>query len=106
MSERFIELKSQQLVYYVSRFLRGRLAHNELHIFIWDTLEEWSQFDLLAGAPGSLKEQVFWHLMHQLEYWPACRLQHDHQLRRSIQDCLNFLRGTGRCPLNCIGVRP
>lgn len=106
MSERFIELKSQQLVYYVSRFLRGRLAHRELHLFIWDTLEEWSQFQLLAGAPDSLRERVFWHLMHQLEYWPADSLQHNRQLRRSIQDCLSFLRGKGHCPLDCIGVRP
>tara|TARA_R110002126_G_scaffold119373_11_gene260251 strand:- start:3651 stop:3971 length:321 start_codon:yes stop_codon:yes gene_type:complete len=106
MTERFIELKSQQLVYYVSRFLRGRLPHSELHIFVWDTLEEWSQLRLRAGAPGSLRERVFWHLMHQLEYWPASSLQQDRALRRNIQDCLCFLRGKGLCPLDCIGVRP
>ncbi|WP_372627082.1 hypothetical protein [Arsukibacterium sp.] len=106
MTERFIELKSQQLVYYVSRFLRGRLAHSELHLFIWDTLEEWSQLDLLAGTPGSMRERAFWHLMHQLEYWPAHSLQHNRQLRRRIQDCMCFLRGKGQCPLDCVGVRP
>jgi hypothetical protein len=106
MSERFIELKSQQLVYYVSQFLRGRLAHSELHLFIWDTLEEWSQFQLLAGTPNSLRERAFWHLLHQLEYWPAHSLQQNYQLRADIQHCLSFLCGQGRCPLDCIGVRP
>lgn len=106
MTERFIELKSEQLVYYVSRFLRGRLAHSELHLFVWDILEEWSQFRLLGGTPGSLRERVFWHLLHQLEYWSVESLQQNRQLRQNIQDCLCFLRGKGHCPLDCIGVRP
>jgi hypothetical protein len=106
MVEMFIAQKSQQLVYFVSRYLRGQLPHAELHIFIWDTLEEWAQLRVGAQVPQSFHEQVFWHVLHQLEYWPESRLQHDKILRKQLQRCLGFLRGKTEVPNDCVGVRP
>ncbi|MBZ9611126.1 hypothetical protein [Rheinheimera maricola] len=106
MAEQFIDLKSQQLIFFISRYLRGRLPHSELHLFVWDTLEEWGQLTLQSHQPYSHRERVFWHLIHQLEFWPATALKHDKQLRRNIQDCLCYLKGYGVAPANCVGVRP
>jgi hypothetical protein len=106
MLEHFIEIKSQQLIYYVSGYFSGRLAYRELHLFIWDTLEEWAQYKLSYSYECSGQERVFWHLLHQLEYWPECYLQHDLQLRCNIKDCLSYLKGYGMAPANCIGIRP
>ncbi|MEO3876967.1 hypothetical protein [Rheinheimera fenheensis] len=106
MSELFIEHKSQQLVFYISRYLRGRLPHSELHLFVWDTLEEWAQLHITTQQPCSRREQVFWHLIHQLEYWPEQRLRQDKKLRRSIQDCICYLKGLGIAPPDCVGIRP
>lgn len=106
MSEQFIEHKSQQLVFYISRYLRGRLPHSELHLFVWDTLEEWAQLHITPLQPCSRREQVFWHLIHQLEYWPEQQLRQDKKLRRSIQDCICYLKGLGIAPANCVGIRP
>lgn len=102
----FIEQKSQQLIFYISRYLRGRLPHSELHLFVWDTLEEWAQLNHTFKAPYTDKERVFWHLIHQLEYWPDSTLRENKRLRRSIQDCICFLKGHGFLPANCIGIRP
>lgn len=106
MLEPFIEQKSRQLVFYVSRFLRGRLPHTELHLFVWDTLEEWSQLRLKVRRPESIREQVFWHLLYQIEYWSEPELTQNQRLRRELQYCLSFLHGYGQLPLYCIGVRP
>ena len=106
MADQFIELKSQQLIFYISRYLRGRLPHSELHLFVWDTLEEWSQLQVQCHQPYSHRERVFWHLIHQLEFWPAATLKHDKSLRRNIQDCLCYLKGYGVAPSDCVGVRP
>ncbi|MCC5852062.1 MAG: hypothetical protein JJU30_04460 [Alkalimonas sp.] len=106
MLEQFIELKTRQLIFYASRFFRGRLPHHELHLFIWDTLEEWGQFGIQLKTPQNLREQVFWHLMHQLEFWPEHQLKSDQVLQHNLLNCLSFLRGKGQLPLDCVGIRP
>lgn len=106
MSDPFIEQKSQQLIFYISRYFRGKLPHSELHLFIWDTLEEWALLSKASRAPFTHRECVFWHLIHQLEYWPDDVLREDKQLRRKIQDCICYLKGHGIAPVDCIGVRP
>jgi hypothetical protein len=106
MVEMFIAQKSQQLVFFVSRYLRGQLPHAELHLFIWDTLEEWAQLRVGIQEPQTFHEQVFWHVLHQLEYWPESRLQHDKLLRKQLHQCLGFLRGKAEVPIDCVGIRP
>ncbi|MDX3774669.1 hypothetical protein QE250_11135 [Chromatiaceae bacterium AAb-1] len=106
MLDCFIEQKSQQLTFYISGFLRGRLKYSELHLFVWDTLEEWSQFQVSSHLPQSYREQVFWHLLHQLECWPENALRQNRRLRRNILDCVGYLQGKGHLPINCIGIRP
>ncbi|SEH92783.1 hypothetical protein SAMN05660691_02220 [Rheinheimera pacifica] len=106
MLNHFIDLKSQQLIFYISRYFRGRLPHSELHLFIWDTLEEWAQLSAPLQQPCSSRERVFWHLIHQLEFWPDSILQQDKLLRRNIQDCLCYLKGYGVAPPDCVGIRP
>ncbi len=106
MVELFIAQKSQQLVYYVARYLRGQLPQSELHLFIWDTLEEWSQLRLKVQVPPSFQEQVFWHVVHELECWPADQLRRDKNLKRQLQQCLGYLQGKTPIPTDCVGVRP
>ncbi|WP_166837235.1 hypothetical protein [Rheinheimera pleomorphica] len=106
MPEQFIEQKSQQLIFYISRYFRGRLPHSELHLFVWDTLEEWAQLNAGVQLPYTRRELVFWHLIHQLEFWPDNQLRANKQLRRSIQDCICYLKGVGVAPADCVGVRP
>jgi hypothetical protein len=106
MLDVFIEQKSQQLIYYVSRFLRGQIPHQELHLFIWDTLEEWAQLQVNYHTPANFQEQVFWHVLYQLEYWSEQELQHDKVLRKQLHNCLGYLRGKVCLPLDCVGIRP
>lgn len=106
MTKNFIDEKSRQLVFYASRFLRGQLPHNELHLFIWDTLEEWAALSNRPLSPPAYQERVFWHLLHQLEYWPEQQLLHNKKLKRNLQLCLGFLAGKGLRPQNCVGLRP
>lgn len=106
MANNFIDEKSQQLVFYASRFLRGQLPHQELHLFIWDTLEEWALLSVKPLSPPAYQERVFWHLLHQLEYWPEQQLRQNKQLKRNLQRCLGFLAGKRQRPFNCVGLRP
>ncbi|MFN3709891.1 MAG: hypothetical protein ACK4GU_00475 [Alishewanella aestuarii] len=106
MPQGFIEQKSRQLVFYASRFLRGQLPQAELHLFIWDTLEEWAALPERPAWPPSYQERVFWHLLHQLEYWPEQQLRADRQLKRRLQHCLGYLAGKGQRPADCVGLRP
>lgn len=106
MTNLFIEQKSKQLVFYISRYFHGRLQHSELHLFVWDTLEEWAQLNQTFQLPYTRQEQVFWHLIHQLEFWPDVTLRENKLLRRNIQDCVSYLKGCGIAPTNCIGIRP
>ncbi|MGI5308534.1 hypothetical protein [Rheinheimera sp. WS51] len=104
--EHFIDSKAQQLIKYASAYFSGQLLYNELHLFIWDTLEEWAQYSVTSCAECDDYERVFWYLIHQLEYWPEAELIHNQPLRLHIQYCLRFLQGSGIAPANCIGIRP
>jgi len=75
-------------------------------LFVWDTLEEWAQLSKASHLPYTHHERVFWHLIHQLEFWPDATLRENKKLRRNIQDCICYLKGRGMAPIDCIGVRP
>ncbi len=107
MLELFFSEKSQQLVFYVSRYLRGQLPHREIHLFIWDTLEEWAQFQILNHTPANRQEQVFWHLLHQLEYWSETEFKT--RPAAGQKDCNTvsvLLQGKAEIPFECIRHPP
>ena len=101
----FIDQKAKQLAFYLSAFWRGELPHAELQLFFWDTLEEWAQVEDRT-EPYSQKERVFWHVLHQLHYWPEPKLAHDTLLHDELSNCLHYLEGRGLCPFDCVGIRP
>ena len=106
MATHFTDEKSRQLVFYASRFLRGQLPHHELHLFIWDTLEEWAALQQRPTTPPHPQERVFWDLLHHLECRPLQQVLHNKRLKRNLQLCLGFIAGKAQKPLNCVGLRP
>ncbi|WP_408609409.1 hypothetical protein [Alteromonas pelagimontana] len=102
----FIDTKSKQLCYYLHAFWDEKLAFREIEIFFWDTLEEWSQVEYNLTLPYTQQERVFWHLLHQLHYWPEEKLRSDTFLVEELTNCISFLEGKGICPFDCIGIRP
>jgi hypothetical protein len=104
--ESFIDLKSNQLAYYVRAFWDDRIPYSEMNLYFWDTMEEWVQIETSSHEPGSQKERVFWHLLHQLHFWPEAKLKDDPYLRSELLTCVEFLEGAQVCPLDCVGVRP
>jgi hypothetical protein len=102
----FINEKSQQLCYYLRGYWGSLIAYTELELFFWDVLEEWSQVDYDLGQPYSNQERVFWHLLHQIHSWDAQTLMYDDNAITGLQQCIRYLEGTGRCPIDCVGIRP
>ena len=102
----FINEKSQQLCYYLRGYWGNLIAYSELELFFWDVLEEWSQVEYSLEQPYSSQERVFWHLLHQIHYWDAQKIMLDDDLIEELQCCACFLEGTGRCPIDCVGIRP
>jgi hypothetical protein len=102
----FIKVKARQLVYYLRSFWRGELPYQEVNLFFWDTLEEWIQLSNRDKSPLTSEEQVFWHLMHQVQFWPQERLRDDDVLRDELSLCVNYLENGGFCPFDCVGIRP
>lgn len=102
----FIEDKAKQLCYYLRTFWQQELPYQELDLFFWDTMEEWSQVHYDITQPYSSAERVFWHLLHQIHYWPEEKLLHDTYLVEELANCIHYLEGKGFCPFDCIGIRP
>lgn len=102
----FIQRKSSQLPFYIRGFWDKKIPHSELDLFFWDTLEEWAQITDREGEPYSQRERVFWHLLHQVHYWPEQKLMSDPYLRSELVTCLDYLEGEGEYPLDCVGIRP
>nr|WP_268820329.1 hypothetical protein [Paraglaciecola sp. G1-23] len=96
------------MAFYVRGFLQKQIPYSEVDLFFWDTMEEWAQIKSGKLQPYERTEQVFWHVLHQVHYWPQNTLQEDPVLREELEICLNFLEGEERypLPLDCIGIRP
>ena len=106
MLDAFLEHKSKQLAYYLARYLRGQLPQQEMHLFVWDTLEEWAQLQVSQNIPQSFREMVFWHLLYQLELCSLQELRQDRRQRRDLQRCMAFLLGKSEVPADFVGIRP
>lgn len=102
----FIEQKTHQLIYYIRAFWRGELCYQEIDLFFWDTMEEWLAVTNRGQAPLCSQEQVFWHLMHQIHYWPQEQLVYDRSLREDLLKCIDYLENGEFRPFHCIGIRP
>lgn len=102
----FIEQKARQLASYIRAFWRGELPYQEVNLFFWDTLEEWINLSNRNKTPQSSQERVFWHLMHQVHFWPQDQLLTDRVLKDELARCVNYLEHGGFCPFDCVGIRP
>jgi hypothetical protein len=104
----FVHHKSKQLIYFVRGFLQSKIPYSELDYFFWDTMEEWAQVKRGKQLPYEKTEQIFWHVLHQVHYWPKDTLRNDPYLRGELETCLNCLECEGSYPLpvDCIGIRP
>lgn len=102
----FINTKSSQLVYYIRAFWYDSLPYNELQMFLWDILEEWSQVENTQTQLYTHKERIFWHLFHETQYVSAATLQTDSVLKEEIAFCLEYLQNEKAYPLDVVGMRP
>ena len=102
----FIDQKSKQLTFFVRGYWDRIIPYKEIDLFFWDTMEEWTQVQLLFNEPYSQKERVFWHLLHQLHFWPEQKLMHDPYLYTELLGCIDYLDGDGSYPMDCVGIRP
>ena len=90
--QEFVNKKAKQLCFYLRAFWHGELPIEEVELFFWQ--------------PYTPKERVFWHLLHQVHYWPEDKLAHDTYLIEELTNCVLFLEGKGHCPFDCVGIRP
>ncbi len=104
--EQFINIKINQINVYVSAVINQELHYTELDKFIVDTMEEWTQLEVLDETPHSAQERVFWHLMHELSLNGAKLLNQNLFFKSEMNTCLDFLKGIGSYPIDCIGWRP
>lgn len=102
----FVSTKSNQLCYYLRALWLGDIEYNEIDLFFWDTLEEWSIVTNKLDIPYTQKERVFWHLLHQIHFWTEDKLKYDQFLIDELSNCVRFLEGKGICPFDCVGIRP
>lgn len=107
----FIKQKSRQLSYYADAFVWGSLPSDEVDLYCWDTLEEWSyvaandaQFS--ASSAMSPLESAFWYLLHQLTYNTIGEIKACPKLRSELDVCIDYLQGEGQFPDFCSGIRP
>ena len=104
--EQFINDKIVQMSTYVTAVIEKKLHYTELDKFILDTMSEWTLLNVLDETPSNAKERVFWHLIHEVSLHGANALNHDIYFKSEMNTCLDFFKGIGSYPIDCIGWRP
>jgi hypothetical protein len=111
-AQRFLNIKTQQLAYFVRAFWNKRILYQELDLYFWDTMEEWSQVSQGESEgenqPSSQRERVFWYVLHQLHFWPEHNLLNDPVLRCDLDLCVTYLECQKKYPFSpdYVGARP
>lgn len=104
--EQFINDKIVQMCSYVGAVINEKLHYTELDQFISDTMEEWASLNVTNETPSSAQERVFWHLIHEVSLHGGQALQQDLFFKSEMNTCLDFFKGIGSYPIDCIGWRP
>jgi len=104
--EQFINEKIMQIGAYIKAVIDKSIHYTELDKFIIDTMEEWTMLSVIDETPGSARERVFWHVMHEISVHGAHALDQDLYFKSEISTCLDFFAGKGSYPIDCIGWRP
>ena len=104
--EQFINEKILQIGAYIKAVVEQSLHYTELDQFVSNTMEEWTLLQVNDEMPGSAKERVFWHVMHQVSLHGGQSLENDLYFRSEITTCVDFFNGLGSYPIDCIGWRP
>ncbi len=104
--EQFINEKIAQITAYISAVFDNTIHYIELDSFIIDTMEEWTLCKIESEIPGSTRERVFWHVIHEIQLHGSSSLNSDLFFKVEINTCLDFFNGEGSYPIDCIGWRP
>lgn len=104
--EQFINEKILQLSAYIAAVIDKSLHYTELDQFVNDTMEEWTLLNVSDETPGSAKERVFWHVIHEMSLHGGQSLSLDLYFQSEIRTCVDFFNGIGSYPIDCIGWRP
>ena len=104
--EQFINEKILQIGAYIKAVIEQSLHYTELDQFVKNTMEEWTLLDVIDETPGSAKERVFWHVMHEVSLHGSQSLENNLFFRSEITTCIDFFDDKGSYPIDCIGWRP
>ena len=104
--EQFISEKVTQITSYIQAVIGHSLHYTELDQFVLNTMEEWTLLKVTDETPGSAKERVFWHVIHEMSLHGASNLNSNLYFKSEIKTCVDFFEGVGSYPVDCIGWRP
>ena len=104
--EQFINEKVTQITAYIHAVVTKAIHYTELDRFVTDTMEEWTLLQVIDETPSSAKERVFWHIIHLLCLHGAQSLKSNLFFNAEVKTCIDFFKGIGSYPIDCIGWRP
>lgn len=103
---KFINEKSDLLINSFNQFLMHKTSYDVLTDLVWDILHGWQSLDVTEDTVSGPKEQVFWHMVFELQYWDKASLSNDNYLRKKLYSCVLYLQQQKDFPDGCIGLRP
>lgn len=105
--EIFVKNKARQLVYVVNQLINQAIKYEEVHLILWDILEEWAALNKNNEQKVSDFESVFWYLFFIIQFEDEKDLTQNKQVHSKIIQCCNYLSApTSTVPQGCIGIRP
>ena len=104
--EQFINEKVNQLTAYIKAVNNHTLHYTELDQFVNDTMSEWTLLNVTDDTPGSAKERVLWHVIHEISLHGSQALENNLFVKSEINTCVEFFTGVGSYPIDCVGWRP
>ena len=102
----FIDKHAERLIDTCNRFLMAKSSYQEIDSLVWDILIQWQTLAIDDDSLINDKEQVFWHLLFELQIHDEARLMSDRLLRKQLYQCVLFLQRQQRMPAGCVGIRP
>ena len=105
-NQEFVHFHSPTLAKHAKELLLNQIDVEQYHQYYWLLLAQWQQLNLVSNQTPQNQENVFWHLLFELDHWSIEQLRGNHSLKQHLLACCDFIQGDGPMPSNCIGLAP
>jgi hypothetical protein len=98
--------KTNQLIFLLDKFLKGKATSDDLNAFVWEVIDYFSDTPKNELPPELSEERIFWYAVWEIQHLNDDDHMSSESCRSQMKDILSYLQRDKELPSNFSGKRP